>query len=63
MCQTDFKGCITIQAAGIIRHMDNAGRLVIPKEYRDQFQIGSGNKVEILGTDEGLLVRPVLKKE
>lgn len=32
---------------GIVRKMDELGRVVIPKEIRDKFQIGEGTEIEI----------------
>ena len=40
---------------GIVRCIDNLGRLVIPKEMRDIYNLD--NEVEIISTDEGILVR------
>lgn len=40
---------------GIFREMDKLGRIVIPIEYREAFKLE--NRVEILATDEGILIR------
>ena len=40
---------------GIFREMDKLGRIVIPIEYRSAFKLE--NEVEILATDEGVLIR------
>ena len=40
---------------GIIKEIDNLGRLVIPKEMRDLFEFGKS--VEVIVTNEGVLVR------
>ena len=40
---------------GIIKELDNLGRLVIPKEMRLLF--GFNKEVEVVVTEEGILVR------
>ena len=40
---------------GIFREMDKLGRIVIPIEFRSTFKLE--NEVEILATDEGVLIR------
>jgi len=40
---------------GIIREIDNLGRLVIPKEMRNLFNFEK--EVEIIVTEEGVLLR------
>lgn len=40
---------------GIKREIDKLGRIVIPIEYRNTFKLK--NAVEILATDEGILIR------
>ena len=40
---------------GIVREVDKLGRIVIPKELREQF--GLSEKVEIIGTESGVLLR------
>ena len=40
---------------GITRYIDSLGRLVIPKEIRELY--GLSDIVEILPTDEGVLIR------
>ena len=42
-------------AVGIVKEVDRLGRIVIPKEYREQF--GLIEKVEIVATEKGLLLR------
>jgi bifunctional DNA-binding transcriptional regulator/antitoxin component of YhaV-PrlF toxin-antitoxin module len=41
--------------------VDSAGRLQIPEAYREQYSIDE--RVELEPTDDGLLIRPVSKKE
>ena len=40
---------------GIIREVDNLGRIVIPKEIRKMYELEGS--VEILPTTEGVLIR------
>jgi bifunctional DNA-binding transcriptional regulator/antitoxin component of YhaV-PrlF toxin-antitoxin module len=40
---------------GVLKEVDNLGRLVIPKEMRETFKLDK--TVEIIVTQEGILVR------
>ena len=42
---------------GIIRKNDKLGRIVIPKEIRDFFDIDICEPVEIIATENGILLR------
>lgn len=42
---------------GIIRKVDSLGRLTLPKELRQVFKINKNEEIEILATDEGILLR------
>ena len=42
---------------GIIRRADSLGRIVIPKELRDFFHLGRNEPVEIIATEQGILIR------
>ena len=44
-----------MEKIGIIREIDNLGRLCIPKEMRKMFNMD--NKVEIVAVPEGILVK------
>lgn len=46
---------------GIIRRIDDLGRIVIPREIRRDMGISEGDALEIMRTDEGVLVRPYPK--
>lgn len=49
---------------GIIRKMDSLGRITLPKEMRRLFKLEKDDWVEILATDEGILLRvPNVKVE
>lgn len=47
-----------MKATGIIRRMDDLGRVVIPKEIRNRFKIREGDPLEIFTTDEGIVFAP-----
>lgn len=42
---------------GIVRKVDSLGRVTLPKELRRVFKLDKDDKVEILATDEGILLR------
>ena len=42
---------------GIIRRADSLGRIVIPKELRDFFRLDRNEPVEIIATEQGILIR------
>ncbi len=47
-----------MKALGIVRHIDDLGRVVIPMEVRKVKGWESGQAIEMLATNEGLLIRP-----
>lgn len=46
-----------MKATGIVRRIDDLGRVVIPKEIRRTFRLGEGDPVEIFVTGEGILFK------
>lgn len=44
-----------MKATGIVRRIDDLGRVVIPKEIRRSMAIQEGDALEIFTTDEGVL--------
>ena len=44
-----------MKATGIVRRIDDLGRVVIPKEIRRTMAIQEGDALEIFTTDEGVL--------
>lgn len=42
---------------GIIRKVDDLGRIVIPKEIRKFYHIDANDKIEIITTLEGIILR------
>lgn len=42
---------------GIVRKLDHLGRIVIPSEIRKTLGIDPGDELEILATDEGILLK------
>jgi AbrB family looped-hinge helix DNA binding protein len=47
-----------MKALGMIRRVDDLGRLVIPKEVRRTQGWDSGQPMEMFMTEEGLLIKP-----
>lgn len=46
-----------IKAIGIVRRIDDLGRVVIPKEIRDVQDMPVGTPVEFFVAEEGLVIR------
>lgn len=47
-----------MKATGIVRKIDDLGRVVIPKELRRTFKIKEGDPLEIFVSEDGILIRP-----
>ena len=48
-----------MQATGIVRHLDELGRFVIPKEIRRSLGVKEGDGLEIFISEDGeLILRP-----
>lgn len=47
-----------MKATGIVRRVDDLGRLVIPKELRRTLGIKEDSQMEIFSTEDGILIRP-----
>lgn len=48
----------TATVKGIIRRIDDLGRIVIPKEMRRKLKINEGDPLEICIIDDGILLKP-----
>jgi len=46
-----------MKVLGIVRRLDDLGRIVIPKEVRKVNGWAAGTPVEMFATDEGIMVR------
>ena len=44
---------------GMVRRVDNLGRILVPKEYRKELGLEEDNKIELTTLPDGLLVLPV----
>ena len=44
-----------MELIGLIKEIDNIGRIVIPKPLRERY--GLSNKIEIFATKEGILIK------
>lgn len=53
------EGVGRMASEGMIREMDNVGRIVVPKEWRRQFRWGFGTPFQMAIADGGLILRPV----
>lgn len=42
---------------GIVRKMDELGRIVIPKEIRDKYKIEEGTEIEIFVEDDKIILQ------
>lgn len=42
---------------GVNRRVDSFGRIVIPKEFRRSYHIEVNEELEVMGTDEGILLK------
>lgn len=47
---------INLTPTGIIRRIDDLGRVVIPKEMRKQLRVMEGDPLELFTTNEGYLL-------
>lgn len=46
-----------MKATGIVRRMDELGRVVIPREIRERFHIKEGDPLEIFTEDDKIVFR------
>ena len=51
-------GDIFMKATGIVRNMDQLGRIVIPKELRKVFALEPSAPIEIFVADNGIFLQP-----
>lgn len=42
---------------GIVRKMDELGRIVIPKEIREKYKLEEGTEIEIFAKDDEVILR------
>lgn len=47
-----------MKAIGIVRRIDELGRVVIPKEIRRAYGLEEGDPLEIFTSEDGITVRP-----
>ena len=45
-----------MKATGLVRRIDNLGRIIIPKEVRKELRIREGNQIEIFTYSEGSII-------
>lgn len=46
-----------MRATGIVRRIDDLGRIVIPREIRKQFMISEGDSLEIFVNNDEIILR------
>ena len=46
-----------MKATGMVRNLDQLGRLVIPKETRKVFELNEGDPVEIFTDEDKIIIR------
>lgn len=49
------------ETMGIIRHLDDLGRIVLPKEMRRQLKFNTGDAMEIFSLKDRVYIRKVEK--
>ncbi|BBF41971.1 hypothetical protein lbkm_0651 [Lachnospiraceae bacterium KM106-2] len=52
-----------MQSEGIVRKLDELGRITIPKEIRDSLNLHEKDPVDIIPTDDGILLKISKDKE
>lgn len=56
-----YKESLEVEYQGIRRPMDSVGRIVLPKEMRQYFNLTADSEIEIFQTSRGILIRPVIQ--
>ena len=51
------KGVLKLKATGVVRRLDDLGRLVIPKEIRKRFQMKEGDSIEFFMIDDQIMIK------
>ena len=51
------KGSVVMKATGIVRRLDDLGRLVIPKEIRKQYRLKEGDSIEFFTENDRILIQ------
>lgn len=47
-----------MKATGIVRHIDDLGRIVVPREIRKRYGIEEGNAIEFFMEDDAIVLKP-----
>ena len=58
----DLQIPVMLTCEGIIRTLDDIGRVCIPVEWRRHYHIGDRDNVEMIMTDKGILISNVEKE-
>lgn len=51
------KGVLIVKATGIVRRLDDLGRLVIPKEIRKQYRLKEGDSIEFFIEGDKIVIQ------
>lgn len=51
------KGVHIVKATGVVRRLDDLGRLVIPKEIRKQYRLKEGDSIEFFIEDDKIIIQ------
>ncbi len=46
-----------MRSTGIVRQLDEVGRVVLPKELRETYDLRNKDSIEILTTEDGILLK------
>lgn len=46
-----------MKSTGIVRKLDELGRITIPKELRTTYGLSEGDPIEIMTTEDGILLK------
>ena len=46
-----------MKSTGIVRKLDELGRITIPKELRTTYELSEGDPIEIMTTEDGILLK------
>ena len=63
MKMKDLNLPVTLKCQGIVRTLDSIGRVCIPAEWRNFYEIKDRDNVEMIMTDKGILISNPYKKE
>lgn len=48
---------VELKATGLTRQIDSLGRIVIPKDLREKYELTANDSLEMFTTEDGILIR------